>query len=184
MPIIFPHQELIIAAVAAIFLLVVVLPRLWSFLELSFLKKFNAEKLGNISYTPVPIFSKKPFRDAVTAAQRAMTSHHSRFRYRIKVITVPDPIEEAVRVEATTDIPLGRLSPFQSNYQKGPPKTSLRMVVRVDIIKQGDRIKATWRYVPEDPSLFQSQLQVQDPNVDYLLEKTNFALIKHLGPLA
>jgi len=178
-----PTYELIAAVVLVLAAGLFVLPRLWRYLELLFLKKFTEIRLGPTPYMPKQVISKKEFREAVAAAQRAMTSHHGRLRYRIKVIAVPDPIEESIRIEGTTEVSITRRSPMQSAYID-PKKDHIQMVVRIDVTKHGNQTKAHWRFLPDDSNLFQTQVQIHDPAIDYMMAKTNFELLRHLGPLA
>jgi len=112
-----------------------------------------------------------------------LTRSHRNFKYHIKVINIVDPIETSIRVEGVTDIALSRVAQVTSQYKDTSKTTKIMMTVRVDVTKYGEGSKIVWRYLPSDPSLFQSQTQIHDPNIDYLLARTNYVLMSHLKPL-
>ena len=160
------------------------LPKASALFLLQFMRGVTRAKLGPVDFLPGPVESKQHFKIAASSVQRALSAHHRDFHYNIKVINVPDPIEQSIRVEGTTMVNLARKSNLQTRFDTGQSKaTSLQMLVRVDVSQFGENSRVTWRFLPSDPSLFQAQTQIHDPNVDYLVARTNFALLKELKPL-
>jgi len=176
--------ELIIKVTFCLLIVIFVVPRVWALLELNWLRGVTEAKLGKTAHTPVAIQSKQSLRNAADSVQRALTLHHRAFKYNIKVITITDPIEPSIRVEGVTEIPLGRKSSINSNFTGDQSKqTKLMMTIRADVTQIPDGTKIIWRFLPSDPGLFQSQIQIHDPNVDYLLARTNYVLMRQLKPL-
>jgi len=178
------HLETLINIACLLVVLIFVVPRIWAVIELNWLRTVTEAKLGKVAYTPTAIESKQPLHIASASVQRALTLHHRNFKYNIKVITITDPIEPSIRVEGVTEIALSRKSTIKSNFTGDQSKaTKLMMTVRADVTKIGEGTKIIWRYLPSDPGLFQSQIQIADPNIDYLLARTNYFLMRQLKPL-
>lgn len=160
------------------------LPKASGMFFLQHMRSVTRARLGEVDWLPQPVESKQHFKIASSSVQRALSAHHANFHYNIKVVNVPDPIEQAIRVEGVTTIKLARKSNLQTRFENsGTSATTLQMVVRVDVSQFGDHSKITWRFLPSDPSLFQAQTQIHDPNVDYLVARTNYAILKELKPL-
>lgn len=160
------------------------LPKASHLFFLQYMRGVTRAKLGEIDFIPGPVESKQHFKHAASAVQRALSAHHHNFHYNIKVVHVDQPIEQAIRVEGVTMLQLARKSNLQTRFDTGQSKaTSLQMLVRVDVSQLGDHSRVSWRFLPSDPSLFQAQTQIHDPNVDYLVARTNYALLKELKPL-
>ncbi|CAN5376166.1 hypothetical protein BH11CYA1_BH11CYA1_38430 [soil metagenome] len=177
------NLEFCVYAVCSIFVLFFAVPRLWAVIELNLLRTINEPLMGKVPHLPVGIQSKQEYRVAAASVQKALTRNHRNFKYHIKVINIVDPIEASIRVEGVTDISLSRKAHATSQYKDTSKTTKIMMTVRVDVTKYGDGSKIVWRYLPSDPSLFQSQVQIHDPNIDYLLARTNYVLMSHLKPL-
>ncbi len=177
------NLEFCVYAVCGLFVLLFAVPRLWAVIELNLLRTITEPLMGKIAHLPVAIQSKQEYRAAAASVQKALTRSHRNFKYHIKVINIVDPIETSIRVEGVTDIALSRVAQVTSQYKDTSKTTKIMMTVRVDVTKYGEGSKIVWRYLPSDPSLFQSQTQIHDPNIDYLLARTNYMLMSHLKPL-
>jgi hypothetical protein len=178
------NVETLINVGCLLVVLIFVVPRIWALFELNWLRMVTEQRIGKVAYTPAMIQSKQNLRTAAASVQRALSLHHRNFHYNIKVINVPDPIEQSIRVEGVTEINLSRKSTINSNFTGDQSKaTSLMMTVRADVTQFGEGTKISWRYLPSDPGLFQSQIQIHDPNVDYLLARTNYVIMRQLKPL-
>ncbi|HMY55043.1 MAG TPA: hypothetical protein PLC15_22630 [Candidatus Obscuribacter sp.] len=177
----FLDQKILVPAGCLVLFLLIFFPRLKNMMEITVLKELTAMVGPPTDVNPREVYSKQNYLEAAKSVQRALAHNYKATNWTIKVVTIEDPIERAIRVTGNSFLAPATVA--TPNTVQGDGKAALKsmaITVQVDVFHLPGGSRTIWKYSPADPTEYQRRVQLGDRNVTLLLGRTNYSLMREL----